>query len=465
MKEIRLSDLDELALTVRDRIARSYILEAIDAYRGGAYRSSIVSIWIAVSFDIISKIRELSNQGDQMAQKFIADLDQAIAGKHIRQLQNIEEDILKTATVDFEFLSDQERIDLARLKDDRNLCAHPAFVGEEMLFEPEPERVRMHIVHVVKHLLQHRPVQGKSAVARIIRDIKTDSFPITFDEACVFLNSRYLNRAKKSLIENLILLLLKALLRGDLSDLPLRYSRQMILTLQAISNRHPDIYEERMKTKLSTIVESLEEGRFPNVFRLLGSDPRCWNWLDESTKIHIKAAIQASIIDASIRNSVFEAISVNDLKSIIIERFKYLPPDVQMSVIRATPQPEFAAQAIALYSSASSYRGAEVLGASLIRPMANCFSVADVQKILKVVEDNDQIYAASGTPAILNELFEKTKQYLPELRESWASFFESLYLKYSRWYKNAESDKLWSKTSWKNMVNRLRAEGVSFPPE
>jgi len=40
MKEVRITDLDELALKVRDRISRSYILEAIDAYRG-AYRSSV----------------------------------------------------------------------------------------------------------------------------------------------------------------------------------------------------------------------------------------------------------------------------------------------------------------------------------------------------------------------------------------------------------------------------------------
>ncbi|MCA6572190.1 MAG: hypothetical protein IM516_11345 [Pseudanabaena sp. M158S2SP1A06QC] len=114
MKEVRLTDLDELALKVRDRIARSYILEAIDAYRGGAYRSAIVSTWIAVTFDVISKIRELSNQGDPMAQDFINELDQAIAAKQIRQLQNIEEDLLKTATIDFEFLSDQEQVDITR---------------------------------------------------------------------------------------------------------------------------------------------------------------------------------------------------------------------------------------------------------------------------------------------------------------------------------------------------------------
>ena len=453
MKEVRLTDLDELALKVRDRIARSYVLEAIDAYRGGAYRSSIVSTWISVTFDIISKIRELANQGDPMAQDFINKLDLAIATKQIKQLQCIEEDLLKTATADFEFLSDQEQIDLTRLKEDRNLCAHPAFVAEEVLFDPEPERVRMHIVHVVKHLLQHQPIQGKSAIKRIVRDIKTTSFPHTLDTAYVFLNSRYLDRAKKSLIENLIFLLLKAVLRGDLADLPLIYSIQMILTLQVISRRYPDIYEERMRTKLLTIVESLEEGCLPNVFRLLGADPRCWNWLDESTKIHMKAVAQLSLNIPSIRNFVFEAIVIDDLKPIIVEGFERISPELQISIIKSTPQPEFADRAIALYSEAGSYRSAESLGESLILPMARCFSVSDIQKILKVAQENNQIYDASGTPAILDELYEKTKQYLPDLHESWKSFFEFLSLECS----------VWSGTNWESLVNHLKAAGVSLP--
>lgn len=314
MKEVRLTDLDELALTVRNKIARSYILEAIDAYRGGAYRSSIVSTWIAVTFDIISKIRELSNQGDLMAKNFISSLDKAIATKQIKQLQNIEEDLLKKATVDFEFLSDQEQVDFIRLKEDRNLCAHPAFVAEEMLFEPEPERVRMHIVHVIKHLLQHQPVQGKNAIERIVRDIKSIAFPLTSDLAYIFLKSRYLDCAKKSLIENLTLLLLKAILRGDLPDLPLTYSRQIVLTLQAVSKRHPDIYEERMRAKLLTIVESLDDGCLSNAFRLLGADPKCWNWLNESTKIHLKEVAKSSIRSPSCSVHIFEAIVVNDLR-------------------------------------------------------------------------------------------------------------------------------------------------------
>ena len=47
MQRVHLTNLDELALSVRDRVAQSYILEAITVYRGGAYRASIVSARVA----------------------------------------------------------------------------------------------------------------------------------------------------------------------------------------------------------------------------------------------------------------------------------------------------------------------------------------------------------------------------------------------------------------------------------
>ena len=42
------TDIDVLALSVRDRESRRLILEAITAYRGGALRLSIMSIWITL---------------------------------------------------------------------------------------------------------------------------------------------------------------------------------------------------------------------------------------------------------------------------------------------------------------------------------------------------------------------------------------------------------------------------------
>lgn len=63
MNDVNLTDLDELAQKVRDEQSRIYIVEAINAYRGGAYRAAIVATWIAVVYDIIAKLRELAKQG------------------------------------------------------------------------------------------------------------------------------------------------------------------------------------------------------------------------------------------------------------------------------------------------------------------------------------------------------------------------------------------------------------------
>jgi hypothetical protein len=470
MKEVRITDLDELALKVRDRISRSYILEAIDAYRGGAYRSSIISVWIAVNFDIISKIRELANRGDKMAQDFINTLDQAIRTKNIKELQRVEENLLDKAESNYEFISNQEKYDLEQLKNDRNLCAHPAFISEDMLFEPEPERVRMHIVHVVKYLLQHPPIQGKNAIAGIVRDIKSISFPDTLEDASIFLNTRYLNHSKKVLIENIIVLLLKAVLRGNLEDLPLlNYSKQIFLTLQTISKRHPDIYEERMQANTLKIVESLNDECLPNVFRLIGLDPRCWSWLDEAAKSQLKAYIKSSLNQTNIHISIFQMIVINDLKPIIIEIFNGFSVakqiNIMINIIKSLPQPEFAEQAIKLYSGAGSYRSAESLGESLILPMIGCFCLTDIQKILKVVQENDQIYDAGGTPKIMLEIYEKTNQHLQNLKENWKELFKVLWdKKYSYWYEQDPKLDVWDDSGWASLANHLKSV-VKLPPD
>jgi len=59
-----LNNIDELALEVRDANSRSYIEEAIRALRAESYRSAIIATWIAVSYDLTQKIRELANSGE-----------------------------------------------------------------------------------------------------------------------------------------------------------------------------------------------------------------------------------------------------------------------------------------------------------------------------------------------------------------------------------------------------------------
>src|SRR6266436_4422886 len=103
MFESNLVDLDELVLMVRDRNSRAYIGEAITTYRSRSYRSALLATWIAVAFDIISKIRELEVQGDPAAGAFVAVLDNAIDANEradplaLQRLQTIENELLTKA--------------------------------------------------------------------------------------------------------------------------------------------------------------------------------------------------------------------------------------------------------------------------------------------------------------------------------------------------------------------------------
>ena len=144
-----ITDIDTLALAVRDRESRRLIAEAITAYRGGALRSAIISTWIAVSFDIIAKARELATQGEAAPKAFVEDLDVAIANRDIKKMQAIESDLLNVANDQLQLFAPHEFDALERLQRDRNLCAHPAFIVEDELYQPSLELVRSHIVHAL----------------------------------------------------------------------------------------------------------------------------------------------------------------------------------------------------------------------------------------------------------------------------------------------------------------------------
>jgi hypothetical protein len=161
MTSYTLTDLDELVLTVRNTNTRQYINEAVRVSRSGLNRAAVILTWTAVAYDLMMKYRELGEQGEGAAIQLTKDLDQAIAANNVTQLQAIENKLLDLARDSFEIIDQNEKEGLERLKSDRNQCAHPAFTGDNILFDPLPEQVRAHMVHAVKTVLQSAPMQGK----------------------------------------------------------------------------------------------------------------------------------------------------------------------------------------------------------------------------------------------------------------------------------------------------------------
>ncbi|OGQ88899.1 MAG: hypothetical protein A2512_08470 [Deltaproteobacteria bacterium RIFOXYD12_FULL_56_24] len=422
-----LTDIDSLCLSVRDRESRRLIMEAITAYRGGALRSAIVSTWIAVACDIIAKARELASQGEPAPKKFVEELDAAInQGKgDLRKLQTIESNLLKTANEELQILAPHEYEALDRLQKDRNLCAHPAFVVEDELFQPSMELVRAHVVHALQYLLIHAPLQGKSAIARFDADIVSPSFPNTSEAMGVYIRSKYLDRAKDVLVINLI----KALLSGLFSEDHVKYigkERLFGMAIREIAKGKTAIYEKTVPAYVANKFDDVADDVLLNICTFLENDPRIWGWLSETVRLRIKQLIQVSDIETLKANAVFDAFIVPELVDVLLTKFDSFEEKVQVNIISEYPRKEFVSRALAIYRNASGWRYAETLGQSLILKLAHFLTVSDLMEILSAAESNNQIWEASGTSGILEELFDITIHLVGESLTYWEKFVSSM---------------------------------------
>lgn len=418
-----LTDIDTLCLAVRDRESRRLILEAVTAYRGGALRSAIMSTWIAVAYDIISKARELAAQGEAAPKVFVDELDLAIEHNSVSKMQRIESELLKTANEKLLLFAQHEHVAFTRLQEDRNLCAHPAFVVEDELYKPSPDLVRSHIVQTLQYLLVHAPLQGKSAVARFEMDVLSTSFPVASADIGTFVRSKYLDRAKDVLVVNLIKWLVKSTFGADRERFAGK-ERLIALTLTEVASAKTTLYDQVVPTFVEQYFEAVTDEVLLKICPFLESDRRIWAWLSEPVRIRVRTLLASTTLADLKVLGAFDAYAIPELADILMARFEAFDEDTQISVISENPRRQFINRALEIYSGAGGYRRAEMLGRSLIVRLAPYFSADDLRRVLEVVVGNGQIWSASGTPNILEEVFELSKPVLATARLHWKKFVD-----------------------------------------
>lgn len=249
-----LKDLDELVAECPDPRSRKYIQESVQCYKAGAYRSAVVSCWIAVAFDLVDKIREIAASGDAMAQDAITKFDRARSDGDVRSALAFEKELLNLARDNFEFISAIEFIDLERLAADRNRCAHPSLVSDTEVFEATPELARLHIVNAARYVLSQPAAQGKKALERLVAELDSNFFPAKHEDVVDFLRAGPLAKPRLSLLRSYLDLLLKRLLR---ESTPYENRKKATKALAAISEIHPESWKRLVSDLLAKIVPTL----------------------------------------------------------------------------------------------------------------------------------------------------------------------------------------------------------------
>lgn len=423
--------LEDLYNEVRDPATKPRVREAIDAYNAGAFRSAIISTWVAVSLDLVAKIRELADQGDGAALAWRNALDAAITAGNKQKLQKIEADLLDDAKTQFSFINEREYIELNRLRDDRHVCAHPAFVDIDRIFSPTAELVRVHLSTAVAAVLSQPPTPGRKALERFFADIQASTWPATRTELGAYLRDNYLDRGKQSLRENLAQVIIKGVLRiPEGSEL---ISERLAEAAHALDDVAPALLEQGLRRAVTNRFQSggLPEDEALRLIGRLGDVAAVWNAIPDTAKAGLVAAIGRRELDDLVSDGILSTVQANaDAAAAVETRLLHVPPDRVTSVftgiiIGCRAAPHLWSHALREFAESPGWWAAEERMRGLILPFAPHMTAEHLHEVAEATLANSQIREAASMPYLMEQLFTLVPLG-PGVLAEWESFVTKL---------------------------------------
>lgn len=394
-----LADLDELVLKCRDEKALQYIKEAVSCYKSGAFRSAIVSTWIAVTFDLIDKFKELSLLGDKEAEKQVEEIEKARRINNISRFLQLEREIISVARDKLELISHTESIDLERLQEDRNRCAHPSMNLEGDIFNPSAELARLHIHSAVNHLLQYPPSQGKYALDKIILEIESKFFPSSKKDILSAIRSSSLSKPRYSLLRNFIIVLIKNTLKEEYKTREKTY-----LVLEAIKEIHQESCDDILGKDLSKIISKVPDDNLNYAMNLLMSLDDSWEYLEEFVKVRLNTFVE-DLPKENIDNLEY-LIDYQPVKIAAQKRLKKATMSELAATIPFAMHHQIINRMIEIYGQSSNYQSANNWVNHVTSYIID-FSKEHVENIIEVASENDQITDSHEYPRLIRAIRSK----------------------------------------------------------
>lgn len=412
-------DLEYLLSQVRNRESRKYFEEGVKAYQAGAYRASIVETWVAVSLDLISKIRYLAERNDTAAAEVVKKLDNAIQTGNKAELQKIENNLLKTAHK-LELLTSREVAELERLYLDRNVCAHPAFVAPEEVFKPNAEQVRAHLASAVDNVLSLPAVSGRKLLNDFVLEITSGNWP-SYPGSDEYVEHRFLKSARQSVKRGIVELIIKTAIEPPELDSKAAVSATTVsararAAINSIALHEPTLLNDSIESVIQKRqqAEGLSDTTLLRIVGSLGQFERIWSVLNDSETQRICTLITNSDIETLKNCSALasQPIHNNDVeikaearRTELISSFEGL----QHMIKTVTYGRSYLLQpVIASVRKAGSFRDAE----NRLRDfsaLANEVDNDSLRELGKAVRANKQAYLAAETETILRNLCIQTK--------------------------------------------------------
>lgn len=392
-------DLDILLTRIRHPQSKVYFLDAVKAYKAGALRGALTSAWVALVYDLIAKYRELSAMGDAAATAFLHSWDNATIAGDIPKLLQLEGGILEDATANTQVVNRIARTHLERLREDRHLCAHPAFSAEADLFEPSPELVRLHLVNAVDLVLSQEPLQGKAIFDLYDIDVQSTGFPTAYERILDYVEQRYLARVRAQNVRNFGTVLAKSILKGVPAQWePLQ--RKIIPSLVAVRDRAAQAWPD-VAQAIIRLINSLEPANRPRAIAFIAAFPDFWPQLQEPTRTALQATIDNADPAALTDYRILAGVTVPQFRAAVLPLIAGLSREHLAGAIAYQPLADLWPRAVEEYQGSGSFRGSETNFSDFITPYSGRLGSQQLDQLLEAVIDNGQNWDAAETDTLL----------------------------------------------------------------
>lgn len=382
-----LADIEALAVRCRSEQSKGYISEAIKCYRASAYRASIVSAWIAVVFDLIDKIRELSISGDAAAkaidaryETYIKQIDENNPSG-VKSALEFEREILETCRNQLQFFDPQQFIDLVRLREDRHRCAHPSFQRAGVPYEPSAEQARVHIRNAVVYVLAQPPVQGKAALAELKTLVSSAYFPTDDKQAAIQLQNSGLKNATDALVNGFI----DQLVFGFVTDSDaLFFKAQTLAAINATFELYPDRAEDRLRKQINKAIRDVPDKYFPGAGCLVAYVNSAWSILDQASKDKVARFIAEGPV-SDVLGALEPLSKIDGLRVAIDTRIQKLSfDDLSLAIDSHHLGAPAKERAMHFLSEVRSWDRANEVFSKAVLPLFSFLSAADIERIIRM---------------------------------------------------------------------------------
>ncbi|MET8941835.1 hypothetical protein ABZX28_33140 [Streptomyces rubiginosohelvolus] len=431
-------DLDDLVNRVVNPDVRPLVKEAHRCYTTGAARAAIVLTWTATCADLIHKIEVLKEQGEPDARALVQNVERAQQPgepEAVPLMLNVEKTILDVAEK-LELIDRTHRTQLERLREDRNLCAHPSLRPLGELYVPTSEYARAHLIAALDAVLVHQPSQGRKVLDSFIAHVADPAFTFEAD----YLGHTFFDRVRPTSRAKLVDFAAKfALLQIEDDRMPLAapmFADRMAQCLRLFADRDQPLAEEYLARHMSRL-ETAEPAVQLAALGRLGDLPAFWKVLPDpmrtlySTKItSIATQIAATGYLRPDETRALALVAYPEVRTslpALTSTFTVLPVAEQSRVIGVRPDAYFLPCLPGLLMGVRSFDEGELVARTAILPSAGLMSLEDTKAVLRAWWDNENGQTwGRAMPGYLVALYFTTAHLGQSRDEIWKAHLEEL---------------------------------------